>query len=219
MSVSGEPETLIVAPVGLGTGPGLAGMPGRASSGLPGPMNCRTFRKSHVDFVDGLLGDKRSAKMYEHLDACGQCGRLDTAVRRGLLVARNLPQIQPSPDFMSRLHTRLRAPEARLPARARSRAGRIVIELSLAVAAAAGVIFALHPVHGQPSPAAAPRVAESRTGQDNPLRSGRERGLNDRSLNEALATMVPVLLPGVLASDPASVTLVDATSHAASLSP
>lgn len=219
MSVPGEPETLIGTPVGLGTGPGLAGMPGRASSGVPGPMNCRTFRKSHVDFVDGLLGDKRSAKMYEHLDACGQCGRLDTAVRRGLLVARNLPQIQPSPDFMSRLHTRLRAPETRLPARARSRTGRIVIELGLAVAVAAGVIFALHPVRGQPSPAAVPRVAESRIRQDSPRRAGLERGLDDRSVDEALSTMVPVLLPGVLASDPARVNLVDAASHAASLSP
>ena len=182
-------------------------------------MNCRTFRKSHVDFVDGLLSDKRSAKMYEHLDACGRCGRLDTAVRRGLLVARNLPQIQPSPDFMSRLHMRLRAPEVRLPVRARSRAARIVIELGLAVAAAAGVIFALHPGNDQSPPAAAPRVAESRIGQDGPRRAGRERGADDQRVNEALASMVPVFLPGLLASDPARVNLVDTAAHTASFSP
>jgi hypothetical protein len=46
-------------------------------------------------------------EMHEHLRACPRCSRHDTAVRRGLLIVRNLPQIEPSPDFMARLNARL----------------------------------------------------------------------------------------------------------------
>ncbi len=40
---------------------------------------------------------------------CARCAHLDASVRRSLLLARNLPDIQPSPDFMQRLEARLRA--------------------------------------------------------------------------------------------------------------
>ncbi len=48
-------------------------------------------------------------ELLEHLRACAACARLDAAVRRSLLLARNLPDIQPSPDFLERLEARLRA--------------------------------------------------------------------------------------------------------------
>ncbi len=47
--------------------------------------------------------------MYEHLDDCERCARFDAAVRRGLLVARNLPSIKPSPEFRCRLQQQLDA--------------------------------------------------------------------------------------------------------------
>lgn len=47
--------------------------------------------------------------MREHMRVCARCARLDASVRRSLLLARNLPDIQPSPDFMARLEARLRA--------------------------------------------------------------------------------------------------------------
>jgi anti-sigma factor RsiW len=73
-------------------------------------MHCRQFRQSHNDFVDGQLSDQRISEMYEHLQGCERCSRFDTAIRRGLLVARNLPTIQPSGTFRSRLDARLREP-------------------------------------------------------------------------------------------------------------
>lgn len=47
--------------------------------------------------------------MREHMRACASCARHDAAIRRSLLLARNLPDIHPSPDFMARLESRLRA--------------------------------------------------------------------------------------------------------------
>jgi anti-sigma factor RsiW len=73
-------------------------------------MDCRHFRRAHTDFVDGLLTEKQTGEMHEHLQGCARCARLDTAIRRGLLVARNLPPIRPSRDFGSRLEARLREP-------------------------------------------------------------------------------------------------------------
>lgn len=66
-------------------------------------MDCRTFRKSHLAFTDGTLSDHRSAAMYGHLEECRRCARFDSTVRRALLVARNLPDIAPSPAFAHRL--------------------------------------------------------------------------------------------------------------------
>lgn len=45
--------------------------------------------------------------MRAHLAECECCARYDTVVRRGLLVLRNLPTIEPSPDFFDRLSGKL----------------------------------------------------------------------------------------------------------------
>ena len=50
--------------------------------------------------------------MYGHLDECERCATFDMAIRRGLLVARNLPSIQPSADFSAKLRARLRENQA-----------------------------------------------------------------------------------------------------------
>ena len=47
--------------------------------------------------------------MREHMRACARCARLDASIRRSLLLARNLPDIQPSRDFIARLESRIRA--------------------------------------------------------------------------------------------------------------
>jgi hypothetical protein len=73
-------------------------------------MDCREFRDKHVAFVDDLLPEVDMRAMYEHRDVCDRCGRKDTAVRRGLLLIRSLPRVEPSRDFMARLEARLREP-------------------------------------------------------------------------------------------------------------
>ena len=47
--------------------------------------------------------------MQSHLSECDECTRHDTALRRGLLVFRNLAPVEPSADFGRRLHARLLA--------------------------------------------------------------------------------------------------------------
>ena len=71
-------------------------------------MDCREFGKKHLAFVDDTLSAVDTAAMRRHLHVCSRCARLDTRIRRGLLLARNLPVIQPSADFMQRLNARLR---------------------------------------------------------------------------------------------------------------
>ncbi|HKG94699.1 MAG TPA: hypothetical protein VKA84_22490 [Gemmatimonadaceae bacterium] len=70
-------------------------------------MNCRRFRNDHAAFLDGLLEEQALVAMECHVVECDACARHDTAVRRSLLVMRNLPPIQPSADFSARLYARL----------------------------------------------------------------------------------------------------------------
>jgi hypothetical protein len=70
-------------------------------------MDCREFRSRHVAFVDDTLPMMQMEAMLRHLRTCTRCARHDTAVRRSLLVVRNLPEIEPSADFMARLNQRL----------------------------------------------------------------------------------------------------------------
>jgi hypothetical protein len=93
--------------------------------------------------------------MYDHLEACTRCATFDTVVRRGLLVARNLPAIEPSPDFNVRLQNRLRLAAGGLGIEGpieRRTMGRRVLK-GLRVAAAVGVIAAgLAAMHSLPRP-------------------------------------------------------------------
>jgi hypothetical protein len=79
-------------------------------------MDCREFRNKHVPFVDDLLPACEMDAMRRHLTTCSRCSHQDTAVRRSLLIVRNLAPIEPSPDFMRRLNARLEAmgPAARV---------------------------------------------------------------------------------------------------------
>ena len=70
-------------------------------------MDCRAFRNNHVMFVDDVLPSVEMTAMQQHLATCLRCSRHDTSIRRSLLLVRNLPPIEPSPEFMARLNARL----------------------------------------------------------------------------------------------------------------
>lgn len=55
-----------------------------------------------------MLSADDMAAMRDHLERCASCSALDTRVRRGLLVFRNAPDVECSPDFAHRLQVRLR---------------------------------------------------------------------------------------------------------------
>jgi hypothetical protein len=70
-------------------------------------MNCREFRRKHDAYIDDTLSGVQLDAMARHREICERCAQLDTRVRRALLVAHNLPSIQPSAGFGERLQVRL----------------------------------------------------------------------------------------------------------------
>src|SRR6185312_12970667 len=73
------------------------------------PMICREFRDLHPALLDDTLTAHDVVEMQLHLATCVRCSRYDTAIRRGLMVLRNLPALEPSADFLDRLNQKLLA--------------------------------------------------------------------------------------------------------------
>jgi hypothetical protein len=74
-------------------------------------MDCGTFRDNHAAFIDNALDVVELAAMRAHRAECAACAEHDATVRRALLLFRNMPIIEPSPDFGRRLNARLRLAE------------------------------------------------------------------------------------------------------------
>jgi hypothetical protein len=70
-------------------------------------MDCRDFQENHFAFVDDTLPGIELVGMQMHLNECEKCARQDANVRRSLMLFRNLPPIEPSPDFSARLYQKL----------------------------------------------------------------------------------------------------------------
>ncbi|HEY0778159.1 MAG TPA: hypothetical protein VGD56_09355 [Gemmatirosa sp.] len=75
-------------------------------------MDCTDFRRHHLAYVDDTLPGDVLVAAERHRVECAACGAHDTLVRRSLLLARNLPSIEPSSDFAARLDARLCAVRA-----------------------------------------------------------------------------------------------------------
>lgn len=104
-------------------------------------MKCREFRSNHVGFIDDLLPAADMAQMNRHVAVCSACSRLDTRIRRSLLVVRNLPQIQPSAEFFARLSEALK--QAPPPERRQRPLAAAAAFTALTAALAAAVYFAM----------------------------------------------------------------------------
>jgi hypothetical protein len=70
-------------------------------------MDCRSFKRKHLGYLDDTLPGFEVAAMQKHLRECTVCAQQDASVRRSLLVVRNLPPIRPSEGFSDRLKHRL----------------------------------------------------------------------------------------------------------------
>lgn len=88
-------------------------------------MNCREFRRKHDAYIDDTLSGAELDAMTNHRQLCERCAQVDTRVRRALLVAHNLPMIQPSPMFGDRLQARLAQERALMTLRREQEAGTI----------------------------------------------------------------------------------------------
>ena len=103
-------------------------------------MSCREFQSNHVAFVDDLLSAAETESMAEHRSQCERCARLDVRIRRSLLVARNMPSIDVSPDFMAKLNARLAAgPEERVSPSSRM---TTLVSIGALATLAAGLVVA-----------------------------------------------------------------------------
>lgn len=109
----------------MGTGLGPACTEGSENDALnhcpTALMNCREFRRKHDAYLDDTLSGVDLDAMAGHRSLCESCSRLDTRVRRALLVAHNLPTIEPSARFTARLQLRLKQERALLAAAGASR--------------------------------------------------------------------------------------------------
>lgn len=77
-------------------------------------MDCGSFRDNHAAFIDNALDDVELGAMRTHRAECTDCAEHDATIRRALLLFRNMPTIEPSPDFGRRLNARLRQTERSL---------------------------------------------------------------------------------------------------------
>jgi anti-sigma factor RsiW len=94
-------------------------------------MNCRTFRRRHVLYVDDLVSGVELAELRRHVSECPDCARRDANVRRALMLVRSIRPIELSADFRERLLARIR-----LAATVPELAPRVSTGRRLAVAAA-----------------------------------------------------------------------------------
>lgn len=107
-------------------------------------MDCRTFRRNHLAFLDDTLPGVVMAEMQQHLEQCKRCAHQDTNVRRALLLLRNLPPVAPSSDFNDRLRARLTAEVSRGRPEAAIRGPTVGTFARTAVSVVAlGALFAL----------------------------------------------------------------------------
>ena len=72
-------------------------------------MDCREFCEQHLAFVDDTLAGIELVRMQRHIAECESCAKHDAKIRRALLLFRNLPSIEPSADFSTRLEARLKS--------------------------------------------------------------------------------------------------------------
>lgn len=70
-------------------------------------MDCRSFRKHHLAYLDDTLSGDETGAAQRHVLACDACAAHDTLVRRSLMIARSLPSIEPTSEFSERLRARL----------------------------------------------------------------------------------------------------------------
>ena len=71
------------------------------------PMDCRTFRSLHGDWVDDVVDPTEGDALAGHIAECGGCARFDALSRRAMMVARNAPPIELSVNFSARLAERI----------------------------------------------------------------------------------------------------------------
>lgn len=70
-------------------------------------MTCREFLARYSEYLDERVGPLEAERWRSHAMLCRSCARYDQVLRDGLERVRELPDIEPSSDFLPRLQHRL----------------------------------------------------------------------------------------------------------------
>ena len=76
-------------------------------------MKCQEFKKWVGDYVDGELIGSLRGDFDEHMDQCLTCRQSYEAIARAWDILGELPEIEPSPAFVSRFWTKVAEQGAR----------------------------------------------------------------------------------------------------------
>lgn len=71
-------------------------------------MNCQEFLDRYSDYDDSLLLAPELDRFRSHMAECESCARYDRVLRKGRMLARQLPPVRPGEDFIPRLNQRVR---------------------------------------------------------------------------------------------------------------
>jgi anti-sigma factor RsiW len=103
-------------------------------------LNCSDFLENYSGLRDGSLETERAEALRAHLTVCPSCARYDRVVSNGVEIFRELPALDLSPDFLPRLHSRIRQveqEEALIGERASGASALLIGGIALAMAATA----------------------------------------------------------------------------------
>ena len=98
-------------------------------------MTCHDCIARANEFIDETLGSLERARHAAHLERCAGCARYHRVLRKGLRLAQDLGEIQPSDQFAVRLRGRLRGLEDEQASR-----DRAVLSGASVVIAVAGLV-------------------------------------------------------------------------------
>ncbi len=152
-------------------------------------MNCSEFLQRYSEYDDSLISHAETERFRAHMSACPACTRYDRVLRKGRMLARQLPDVEPSGAFGPRLHMRLGGGPGPGTERGRftNRSWQVasappVMALLMAAAAAAAIAGVSTGLDGwSPGVAADSRThasaAPPRTWRDDDRVSGAARGL------------------------------------------
>jgi len=73
-------------------------------------MDCSEFIERYSEYDDSLLPSGEAAVFRLHLAECPSCARYDRVLRKGRMLARQLPEPAPSEDFVPRLQWAIAGP-------------------------------------------------------------------------------------------------------------
>jgi anti-sigma factor RsiW len=129
-------------------------------------MNCSEFLRRYSDYDDSLVPPAEADRFRAHMSECGACARYDRVLRKGRMLARQLPQLEPASGFVTSLRHRLwreshRRPRPALAGPARLAPALAALTVALAASTALGLLADAAPGASSEAPTPFRRVASA----------------------------------------------------------